>query len=67
MIFEELVRNGMIKKSVVSKFDEFKGEVSCSASALREEPHNLDPPCGLGDIRQVSDWRRFPRVLLSSC
>jgi len=53
-IFEELVKNNMIKKSVVSKFDDFEGEIYCGASALRGEPYELDPIYGLGDIRQVS-------------
>lgn len=53
-IFEELVRNGMINKSVISKFDDFEGEISYSASTLREDPYYLDTFYGLGDIRQVS-------------
>lgn len=53
-IFENLVRNGMIKKSVISKFDDFEGEISYSGSALRGEPYYSDPLYGLGDIRQVS-------------
>ncbi|VVC37808.1 P-loop containing nucleoside triphosphate hydrolase [Cinara cedri] len=53
MMFEELVKNDMINKSVYSKFDDFKGEVSYCASTLRGEPHMLDPPYGLGDVRQI--------------
>lgn len=52
-IFEELVKNNMIKKSVTSKFNEFKGDVFYSGNALRGDPFYLDPPYGLGDIRQV--------------
>jgi len=44
----------MITKSINSKFNEFQGEVSYTGSALRGEPYYLDPPYGLGDIRQVS-------------
>lgn len=53
-IFEELVRNNMIKKSVTSKFSEFQGEVNFSGSALRGEPYFIDSFYGLGDVRQVS-------------
>lgn len=53
-IFEELVKHGMIEKSCISKFNEFKGEVSYSGSILRGDPYNLNPPYGLGDVRQVS-------------
>lgn len=53
MIFEELVKNNMINKSVFSEFSEFKGEISYSSSVLRGEPYNSDPPYGLGDVRQV--------------
>lgn len=53
-IFEELIRNNMIKKSVTSKFSEFQGEVNYSGSALRGEPYFIDSLYGLGDVRQVS-------------
>lgn len=53
-IFEELVKHGMIEKSCISKFNEFEGEVSYSGSILRGDPYNLNPPYGLGDVRQVS-------------
>lgn len=53
-IFEELVKNNLIKKSVISRFTDFQGEVSLSACVLREEPYYSDPPYCLGDIRQVS-------------
>lgn len=58
-IFEELVRNNMIKKSVTSKFSEFQGEVNYSGSALRGEPYFIDSPYGLGDVRQVSLFCRL--------
>lgn len=46
----------MIKKSVTSKFKEFDGEVCYSGSAFRGDPFYLDPPYGLGDIRQVNQY-----------
>ncbi|XP_060876495.1 dynein regulatory complex protein 11-like isoform X1 [Metopolophium dirhodum] len=52
-IFEELVKNNLIKKSVTSRFIDFQGEVSLSACVLREEPYYSDPPYCLGDIRQI--------------
>jgi len=51
-----LVKNNLIKKSVTSRFIDFEGEVSLSAYVLRKEPYNSDPPYGLGDIRQVSQF-----------
>ncbi|XP_025193072.1 dynein regulatory complex protein 11-like, partial [Melanaphis sacchari] len=52
-IFEELVKNNLIKKSVSSRFIDFQGEISLSACVLRNEPYYSDPPYGLGDIRQI--------------
>jgi len=54
VIFEEFVKNNLIKKSVTSRFIDFKGEVSLSACVLRDKPYYSDPPYCLGDIRQVS-------------
>ncbi|XP_015377577.1 PREDICTED: uncharacterized protein LOC107171834, partial [Diuraphis noxia] len=51
-IFEELVKNNLLKKSVTSRFIDFQGEVSLSASVLRGEPYYSDPPYCLGDVRQ---------------
>lgn len=53
-MFEELVRNGMIKKSVSAEFREFQGETAYSVGKLRGGPYYFDPPYGLGDVRQVS-------------
>lgn len=44
----------MIKKSVASEFNEFQGEVSYFGTIMQDEPDYLDPPYGLGDIRQVN-------------
>ncbi|KAL4090726.1 hypothetical protein QTP88_025507 [Uroleucon formosanum] len=52
-IFEELVKNNLIKKSVTSRFIDFQGEVSLSSCVLREKPYYSDPPYCLGDIRQI--------------
>lgn len=47
-IFEQLVKNGMIKKSVFAEFSEFQGEVSFCTGTMDGERYCF------GDIRQVS-------------